>query len=64
MRKVPYLRDVATICPAVSKLSSGLVINRCELDLGHKDKHKDGCTRWGNPVGAQPDTGEDGDGCG
>jgi hypothetical protein len=42
-----HLRDVATICPATTTLSSGTVLNRCELDKGHPGKHKDGCTRWG-----------------
>lgn len=47
-----HLRDASTICPAFMKLSNGLVINRCELDVGHDGKHKDGCSRWGNPTTA------------
>jgi hypothetical protein len=42
-----HLRDAAKICPAVTKLSNGLVINRCERDAGHDGKHKDGCSHWG-----------------
>ncbi|GGN40485.1 hypothetical protein FHR83_007028 [Actinoplanes campanulatus] len=43
-----HLRDVAAICPAQMWLSSGYVLNRCELDAGHGGKHKDGCMRWGS----------------
>lgn len=49
MKPTRHLRDAATICPATSQLSNGLVINRCERDLGHDGQHKDGCTHWGNP---------------
>ncbi|WP_405960780.1 hypothetical protein OG235_27845 [Streptomyces sp. NBC_00024] len=45
-----HLRDASKICPAVSALSNGLVINRCERDLGHEGQHKDGCTHWGTPA--------------
>lgn len=44
-----HLRDASKICPAVSALSNGLVINRCERDAGHDGQHKDGCTHWGTP---------------
>lgn len=44
-----HLRDAATICTATLKLSDGTVYNRCELDADHDGKHKDGCTRWGEP---------------
>jgi hypothetical protein len=54
-RRVSYLRDVDTICPAVSKLSSGLILNRCEPDVGHEGRHKDGPALWSGPHGAQPD---------
>lgn len=42
-----HLRDAATICPASLSLTNGLVLNRCERNLGHDGKHKDGCTHWG-----------------
>lgn len=42
-----HLRDASKICPAISKLSTGLVINRCERDAGHDGQHKDGCAHWG-----------------
>lgn len=42
-----HLRDVATICPVVLKMSTGAVVARCELDAGHDGKHEDGCTSWG-----------------
>lgn len=41
-----HLRDAATICPAIRKLSNGLVIDRCELNAGHEGRHKDGCSHW------------------
>lgn len=50
-----HLRDVATICPATLRLSTGLVINRCELDLGHDDRHKGGCTLWPDRSAHYPD---------
>lgn len=50
-----HLRDVETICPAVSTLLSGLVLNRCELDRGHDGQHKDGCTYWGKPLQGIPE---------
>lgn len=52
----PHLRDAATICPATTTLSNGLVINRCERDAGHDGKHKDGCSHWGNDRTADPST--------
>lgn len=45
-----HLRDASKICPALTKLSNGLVINRCELDAGHDGKHKDGCSYWPDPT--------------
>lgn len=51
-----HLRDVATICPAMVALSTGLVINRCELDPGHSDRHKDGCTLWPDSAAHYPTT--------
>ncbi len=41
-----HLRDVTTICPATLKLTSGTVLARCQLDIGHDGRHQDGCTRW------------------
>lgn len=54
MKPTRHLRDAATICPATSKLSNGLVVNRCERDLGHDGKHKDGCTHWSDANSARP----------
>lgn len=49
-----HLREVGTICPAISALSSGYILSRCELDRGHDGQHKDGCTYWSTPPGAVP----------
>jgi hypothetical protein len=43
-----HLRDASKVCPAFMKLSNGLVISRCELNVGHDGPHKDGCARWGD----------------
>ncbi|MFF3620019.1 hypothetical protein [Streptomyces sp. NPDC002467] len=48
-----HLRDAATICPAVIRMSDGRVCNRCERELGHDGKHKDGCAHWGKPEGGE-----------
>lgn len=42
----PKLRDAASICPAALTLSTGVVLVRCELDVGHDGVHKGGCTSW------------------
>lgn len=49
-----HLRDAAKVCAATMKLSSGLVISRCERDAGHDGQHKDGCTHWGPSAEARP----------
>ncbi|HLU97156.1 MAG TPA: hypothetical protein VKZ89_09985 [Thermobifida alba] len=43
-----HLREASKVCPSSMKLSNGLVISRCELDVGHDGPHKDGCARWGD----------------
>jgi len=50
-----HLRDAALICTAVLDVPGTPL--RCELDAGHLDqgmKHKNGCTRWGQPTGGRP----------
>jgi hypothetical protein len=49
-RQRRHLRDAASICPAVIRMSDGRIYNRCERDAGHDGKHKDGCTHWGRPT--------------
>jgi hypothetical protein len=49
-----HLRDASKICPALMKLSNGLVISRCERDAGHDGPHKDGCAHWGNSQASWP----------
>lgn len=51
-----HLRDIATICPATMRLSTGLILTRCELDQGHDGRHKDGCSLWPDSAAHYPDT--------
>ncbi len=54
MKPTRHLRDAAKICPAVVRLSNGLVINRCERERDHDGRHKDFCTHWGPGTSERP----------